>query len=495
MLDEAIDLRGYIDIFLRRWWLLLLVTLLALLASFAYSLQRPSVISVPIASYEANSVVHLEGVEGLASIPELAESRPVLEDVITDLNLSLTVEELRTRVRVSRIVSSSLVRITVSDSDPDVATSIADGVAQSFIDYIGLVRESSLTSALEEELKLLSYLDVTSTDQIIAQTLSNLGSVVERPYIISPAEAIDVSDSGAVSAAPGSNISRNLVLALFLGVLLSVVLIIGLEYIQNPIRSSAQFDRKFTLTRLGTWPVWRRRRNLPYPLPVIDDTTSGVAEAIRQVSTSVTGVIGKSGIKTLALVSPDTRDGRSSVVANLGVALAKGWKNVVLIDGDLRGPSLHRYFDVENNVGLSSFLTEPDLSVDQIVQETSYQRLKIVPSGPIPGNPVELLSSPRMQWLIDYLKDIADIVLVDTPPLLEVTDGVVVSAQVESVVLLVNGANCRTETIRTATSYLEKVGAPILGYIWNGRNSSVFWNYSQSGRYHWGLGKRNYLAY
>ena len=89
-----------------------------------------------------------------------------------------------------------------------------------------------------------------------------------------------------------------------------------------------------------------------------------------------------------------------------------------------------------------------------------------------------------MQWLIDRLKETADVVLVDTPPLLVVTDGVLVSSQVEGVVLLVNGPNCRSETITTANSYLEKVGASILGYIWNGRNSSLFGIYSQAGRYH-----------
>jgi capsular exopolysaccharide synthesis family protein len=184
------------------------------------------------------------------------------------------------------------------------------------------------------------------------------------------------------------------------------------------------------------------------------------------------------------MVSPATGDGRSSAAANLSIALAEVWKNVVLLDADLRCPSLHRYFGVENRIGLSSFLADADLEIARVIQDTPYQRLKIVPGGPVPANPVELLSCPRMKWLIDYLKETADVVLVDTPPLLAVTDGVVVGSQVEGVVLLVNGPGCRAETVRTAASYLEKAGASILGYLWNGKNYGGFGNHFQSGRYY-----------
>jgi Mrp family chromosome partitioning ATPase len=85
-----------------------------------------------------------------------------------------------------------------------------------------------------------------------------------------------------------------------------------------------------------------------------------------------------------------------------------------------------------------------------------------------------------MQWLIDHMKETADVALVDTPPLPAVTDRIILSSQLEGVVLVVNGPNCWAKTIRAATSYLENVGASILGYVWNGRKSGVFWNYSEA---------------
>jgi capsular exopolysaccharide synthesis family protein len=478
MSDEAIDLREYLDLLLRRWWLILVVTLVAALASIYFSLRLPPASLSPAHNFEASSVVHLEGAEELAWIPELAVSRPVLADVISDLGLSLSVENLGVKASATRVGSSDLVRVTVTDSNPAMAVSIANGVARSYIDLIVEVRGSHPAPIREG----LSESGPGSAEQLIARMIGGLAS--SGPYIISPAETLDVAASGGLGAGSGSVIIRNLVLALFLGLVLSVGLIIVGEYIQNPVRSPAQFDRKFALTRLGLLPRWKKRKGRPYPLPVSDDPALEVAESIRQVATSVVGAMGGPGIRTLAIVSPAAGDGRSSAAANLGVALAEGWKTVVLLDADLRCPSLHRYFGVDNQVGLSSFLADPDLEIARVIQDTPYPRIKIVPGGPVPANPVELLSGPRMKWLIDYLKETADLVLVDTPPLLAVTDGVVVGAQVEGVVLLVDGPGCRTEAMRTAVSYLKQVGVPILGYLWKGKFSGPSGNLSQSGRYY-----------
>ena len=112
-------------------------------------------------------------------------------------------------------------------------------------------------------------------------------------------------------------------------------------------------------------------------------------------------------------------------------------------------------------------VVNPDLELGQIMQETGYNRLKIIPSGPIATNPVELLSSPRMKWLLEHLKETTDVVLLDTPPLLAVTDGVVVCNQVDRVILLVNGSSNRIEDMKEVVASLESAGTPILGYVWN----------------------------
>ena len=185
-------------------------------------------------------------------------------------------------------------------------------------------------------------------------------------------------------------------------------------------------------------------------MPAADESTPAAIETVRQLATSVALTIRERQIDTLAIVILETRDGRSNLTANLGVALAGGWKNVVLVDADLRCPTLHNYFNADNTTGLSDFLANPDLEVAQILQETRFNRLKIIPSGPLAANPVELLSSPRMRGLLEHLKETADVVLLDTKPLIAVTDGVVVSNQVGGVILLVNGPNNGMDHMKTA---------------------------------------------
>jgi capsular polysaccharide biosynthesis protein len=132
------------------------------------------------ASYEANTVI-LKVPWGLAGLPELAESQRVLEDVINELHLSLTIAELGPKVSTSRINGSSLVRITMADSDPVMAISIENGFAKSYRDYIAVLREVSLASAWEEVSSLTSNLDSATLDCVIAQALGNLGYLVKQP--------------------------------------------------------------------------------------------------------------------------------------------------------------------------------------------------------------------------------------------------------------------------------------------------------------------------
>jgi len=133
------------------------------------------------ASYEANTVIHMEGAVGLAGLLELVEIQRVLEDVINELHLSLTIAELRPKVSTSRMNGSFLVRITVADSDPATAISIANGVANSYRDYIAVLKGASLTAAREEVSSLTSNLDSATSDCGIAQALSNLGHLVKQP--------------------------------------------------------------------------------------------------------------------------------------------------------------------------------------------------------------------------------------------------------------------------------------------------------------------------
>ena len=485
MSEDFIDIRVLAQT-IRRWWLLLLLgPVIGGIAVLGVDLGFPEAaetITTPNI-YEASTIVRMDGTGLLGGVAELVTTKPVLEAAISDLGLSTTVAELRPNVSAFRIEESLLIQITVADTDQSVAIDIADAIARSLISYVATFQESRLAAAQDALLKNLADLKPDSTNQVFNEVVGRLVATVDRPVVITPAEAINAPMPEGLVQPSGASATRNLLIGVFLGGVLSALLVFLLEYFRKPVGSPDQFESRFSLTRMGTLPKSPKRRKQPLALSVADESTPAAMETVRQLATSVALTIRERQIVTLAIVSLETRDGRSSLTANLGVALAGGWKDVVIVDADLRCPTLHNYFNADNTSGLSDFLANPDLEVAQILQETQFNRLKIIPSGSPAANPVELLSSPRMRWLLEHLKETTDVVLLDTPPLMAVTDGVVVSNQVGGVILLVNGPNNGTDDMKAAVANLERAGTPILGYVWNAMTAGLAGKSHQSRQY------------
>ena len=170
--------------------------------------------------------------------------------------------------------------------------------------------------------------------------------------------------------------------------------------------------------------------------------------------------------KTVAVISPRRGDGRSSLVACLGVALSNHWRQVILVDSDFRHPSLHNLFDLDNTLGLSDLLANPDLALADVLRSTNYPGLQVVTSGAIPANPTNLVSSPRMSGVLETLKASAELVLIDTPPSLENVDGTLMASQVDAVVMAVSANQTRQDSMGTTLENLRRANQRCLGFIW-----------------------------
>ena len=446
---------------LRRWRLLVLGPLIFGVVALRFTLSQSST-APPSRVYEATTMLLMEGTGGLGDASEVVETRPALEDVIDDLALSLSVEELRAKVSAAPVSGTRLLKISVEDSERGLAVGIANGVAESLIEYVETLRQPQLAAFPPELSEQLPDLDPLVAAEVAQGVTEALASLVQRPSVVAPAEALQETD-----VITGASSTRNVLLGVIFGGALSVAAVALLEYLQAPVRSPDQLERRFGLTQLGTIPCWQKKRKRPYQLAITSASDPASSEALRQAATSIEFTALPKGMKMLAVTSPGSGDGRSSLIANLGIALATAWKNVILVDADLRLPSLHRYFDLDNSRGLSNFLSDPAVSITEVAQETSCKRLKVIASGPVPPNPVELLRCPRMGSLLEHLKEVADIVLIDTPPVLTAADGVALASQVEGVIVLVNAANSRMGEMKATLGSLEKVGTPILGFIWN----------------------------
>ena len=198
-------------------------------------------------------------------------------------------------------------------------------------------------------------------------------------------------------------------------------------------------------------------------LTTISAPTSPSAEAYRTVSVNLRYGGTEPRPKTILFTSAGPDDGTSQAAANVAVAAAQGNAQVVLIDGDLRRPTLHELFGVANNQGLTTLRNGS--STEIVVHETEIEGLKLVTSGPPPPNPGEVLSSPAVTQLIEHLRTDADLVLVNAPPVMSSADTSMLAATLDAVIMVVDGRRTRRQDARRAKEQLERVNARILGVL------------------------------
>jgi len=200
-------------------------------------------------------------------------------------------------------------------------------------------------------------------------------------------------------------------------------------------------------------------------LIVHEDPKSPIAEAYRTLRTNLQFAKVNSELRTIMFTSSGPAEGKSTTIANVAVALAQSGRSIILVDCDLRKPVQHRIFG-KRNKGVTNILVD-DSPAEAFLQDTEIDNLRILPSGPIPPNPSELLSSSKMVELFTELKELADIVLIDAPPTIAVTDAAVMAAKVDGIVLVIDSTSVRPEMAQKAKDLLVKANGHILGAILN----------------------------
>ncbi|TDQ38656.1 CpsD/CapB family tyrosine-protein kinase [Aureibacillus halotolerans] len=193
---------------------------------------------------------------------------------------------------------------------------------------------------------------------------------------------------------------------------------------------------------------------------------SPVSEQYRTIRTNIEFSAVDANVQTIMVTSSGPEEGKSTTAANMAVVFAQQGKRVLLIDGDLRKPTVHYTFHLENSFGLTSVLTKQS-TVEQAYVKSEIDSLDILPSGPVPPNPAELLGSQAMHILMSDLRKTYDIVIFDTPPVLAVTDAQVLANQCDGVVLVTASGKTEVEAAKKAKELLENARAKLLGVVLN----------------------------
>lgn len=202
------------------------------------------------------------------------------------------------------------------------------------------------------------------------------------------------------------------------------------------------------------------------------DPKSLNAEQFRTIRTNIEFAQLDKTMKNLLVSSSIPAEGKSTVASNLAYVIAQTDKRVLLVDADLRKPTVHRTFKLNNEQGLTTLLSNADLKFNQVVQHSRDLNLYFLPSGPIPPNPSEILGSGRMTLLMQELGQYFDIVIYDAPPITAVTDPQILATKVDGVVMVVRQGYTRKEEVKKAKEALDNVNANILGYVLNGKELS-----------------------
>lgn len=213
--------------------------------------------------------------------------------------------------------------------------------------------------------------------------------------------------------------------------------------------------------------LWGKRKTRNNRLLVTyRDPSSKISEEYRTIRTNLKFTPTNKKYQSLVVTSPSQGEGKSSIVANLGVSLSQQGEKVLIVDANLRRPSMHSVFKVDNSVGLTSFLNR-NSTLEMTIQRTGIGRLDLLTSGPIPKNPAELLDSVKMNELMDTVIENYDVILYDTAPVLEVTDTNIFASRCDGVILVLVYGRTENELAIESKRVLEQSKARIIGTVLN----------------------------
>lgn len=338
------------------------------------------------------------------------------------------------------------------------------------------IEYNRLARARENNEKLFSFVQERSKESDLAKMLRiNNIRVVERPA--RPKRPVT------------PNVPMNMLGGIAVGLVLGLGFAVGREQLDRSIKTPDDAERELELPFLGllpsvdegSYPAYggyggrRQRRPLIEPSPgsepielvVHQKPSSGIAEAARAIRTNVMFMSPDRPYRTLLVTSAGPADGKTTVACCLAIAMAQAGRRVVLVDCDMRRPRLHRVFHVERDAGITTAILEPKPPIHQIARETPIPNLSLVTTGPLPPNPAEILHSESFAKLLETLRASFDCVVIDSPPVVPVTDAAVLSASVDATVLVVRAFQTSKDLARRAVRSLRDVGGHIAGTVLN----------------------------
>jgi succinoglycan biosynthesis transport protein ExoP len=497
--EETIDLREYIAILRARKWTIILTAALVVIAALAFSLQQTPLYTAearllvePVPSQEEES---LPPIVNLETERELVQSVPVAELVKEELSIDTPVDELLKDLDVQVVTETEVLIVAYTSDDPAFSQGAANAFAEGYITNRRNQALANLRAARSDVQRNIDGVEaqIAELEERIAdaEAAADEGAVTtlesQRPGLdtelgllqlelqgLQPGNAIrsgggQVLAPATLPASPSSpNLLRNGLLAAFLGLALGVGLAFLRERLEDRFKSREDVERTLAAPVLATIPRFAgKRKDDPSKLILRTDPHSLASESYRSLRTNLEFIASTTGRNSFLITSPSAGEGKSVTAANVALAFAQSGRRTIVVSGDLRRPTIERIFGVQPNDGLSRYLAGQTDRLEEIIVNPGISNLRIVPTGPVPPNPAELMTSPRMAKLIADLEANSDMLLIDSAPTLPVADATIMVSHVGGAVLVVNAETTRRAAADHGRSELVKVGGRLVGGVLN----------------------------
>ena len=356
----------------------------------------------------------------------------------------------------------------------DAATALQRSLETAYSKQHGIT-----TTRTRDIIQLAAMAQELVTDQQYLSTLMQKHRELTATGTDNRGTDVSVATPSRLPRAPvGPARLRNIMIAFVLALISGIGLAFLLDFLDDTIKSVDDVDRYIHLPALALIPAVRNEKRLPGSQPaapnettalaMVSDGRSPIAESYRHLRTSLLLSSAGTPPKTILVTSSQPSEGKTTTAINTAFMLAQTGAQVLIIDCDLRRPRLHSHFRISNARGLTNCLSGESDDIDSLIQTYEKQpNLKLLPSGPIPPNPAELLGSDEMRRLLTSLSEKFTHVIVDSPPAISFTDASILSTFVDGVILVVHGGRSSRAVVRRAKQQLLDVGAHIFGIVLN----------------------------
>lgn len=428
------NLKTVVGLLRSRWITIAVATLITVLAAIAYNLLQ-------VPQYQATTRLFVSTSAGssasdlyqssrysqdrVISYSYLLTGETIAQRTIDRLSLDMSASALKAKITAKAKLNTVLIDVAVLDESPVRARDIANALSDEFV-------------VMARELETPAGGGEPQARVIVEQR----ASTPQTPVV--PKKA------------------RNVALGLLLGAMIGTGLALLRDRLDNTIKDKGSLE---DITGVGTVGYIPFDKSLVATPTISFDTDNSVtAEAFRKVRTNLQFLSVDSPPRLIVVTSASPSEGKSTTSINLALAIAEAGQNVILVDGDFRRPRLSNYLDLIGGVGFSSVLSG-GASLDDVIQSTKFPRLNVLAAGPIPPNPSELLGSLAAKNTLDELRKRFDYVILDSSPLLAVTDGTILAAESDGTLIVARAGKTKREHLIHAVGALHDVGATVLGAV------------------------------